>query len=138
LIIFVYRKIHVMSKTLSALHGQKLCWLRFTNGNSKQVVIAKELGISQQEYSEYERGKRQFSEEFINRICKYYKIDLADFLAPINNGVLGDSQQDFGNETNTQQRDVFLIQSAHEAYKTALQAKNEMITVLKELLEARK
>jgi len=127
-----------MSKTLSAIHGQKLYWLRATNGNLKQEMVANDLGISQQEYSDFERGKRLFTEEFIQRVCMYYKIELSEFLAPIGNGIMGDNNQNSIAGSNIQHNDLILIQSAQEAYKTALLAKDETIAVLKQLLESRK
>jgi transcriptional regulator with XRE-family HTH domain len=127
-----------MSKTLSAIHGQKLYWLRATNGNLKQEMVANDLGISQQEYSDFERGKRLFTEEFIQRVCMYCKIELSEFLAPIGNGIMGDNNQNSIAGSNIQHNDLILIQSAQEAYKTALLAKDETIAVLKQLLESRK
>ena len=46
----------------------------------KQFTVAQALGLKrQQEYSEYENGKRHFSDEFIKSICRYFNLTELEF-----------------------------------------------------------
>ncbi len=45
----------------------------------KQETVAKYLGITKQQYSLYETGKRQFKVEHIIKLCVYFNLS-ADFI----------------------------------------------------------
>lgn len=54
------------------------------DANLKQENIAQILGIKQQQYSEYERGKREMSIKNYIKIAKYYNVSL-DYVAGLTN-----------------------------------------------------
>lgn len=54
------------------------------DANLKQENIAQILGIKQQQYSEYERGKRKMSIKNYIKIAKYYNVSL-DYVAGLTN-----------------------------------------------------
>lgn len=54
------------------------------DANLKQENIAQILGIKQQQYSEYERGKREMSIKNYIKIAKYYNVSL-DYVADLTN-----------------------------------------------------
>jgi len=59
--------------------AKKLRELRIRS-NKIQFQVALELGLrAQRVLSEYESGKRHFTEEFIEKICNYFKIPLGSF-----------------------------------------------------------
>ncbi len=122
-----------MSNPIDALHGQKLVYLRFKHGNTKQDVVAKALGIKQQEMSNYELGKKSFSEDFIQQVCKYYKIDTKEFYAP-NNGVMVSNNSNAGS--NYCFNDSELVIALNNAYQLTIAAKDETIRLQNELLNA--
>ncbi len=47
--------------------------------DKKQVEIAMYLGITTQQYSLYETGKREFKTKHIIQLCKFYNIS-ADYI----------------------------------------------------------
>lgn len=54
--------------------------LRKTRGNKTQMAVAQDLGLNDQHrLSDYECGKKSFSEEFIQKICTYFNITEAEF-----------------------------------------------------------
>lgn len=50
----------------------------------KQENIATVLGMKQQQYSEYERGKREMPMRIYIQIAKYYNVSL-DYIAGLTN-----------------------------------------------------
>lgn len=50
----------------------------------KQENIASALGMKQQQYSEYERGKREMPMRIYIQIAKYYNVSL-DYIAGLTN-----------------------------------------------------
>lgn len=50
----------------------------------KQENIAKALGMKQQQYSEYERGKREMPMRVYIQIAKYYNVSL-DYIVGLTN-----------------------------------------------------
>lgn len=50
----------------------------------KQENIAAALGMKQQQYSEYERGKREMPLRIYVQIAKYYNVSL-DYIAGLTN-----------------------------------------------------
>jgi transcriptional regulator with XRE-family HTH domain len=121
-----------MSTIIDALHGQKLTWLRLKSGNPTQEAIAKALGISQQDYSDYEHGKRPFREEFVQRVCKHYNMEPADFYTPNNGVIMGNNNAYAGN--NFSQNDLKLLDALKETFQIALKAKDETIELQKEII----
>ncbi len=121
-----------MSTPIDALHGQKLTWLRIKNGNSTQDALAKALGISQQDYSDYEHGKRPFREEFVNKVCKHYNMDVLDFYMPNNGVIMGNNNAYAGN--NFSQNDLKLVEALKDTFQIALKAKDETILLQKEVI----
>jgi len=59
--------------------GKKLRTLRL-HSQSKQSEIAKQLGVSQQAYSNLENGKTQFTDVLIEKICDIFNVDFQEFL----------------------------------------------------------
>ncbi|MCD6017081.1 MAG: Helix-turn-helix domain [Bacteroidetes bacterium] len=68
-----------MPDFINSLYGKKLKRLRQTI-DAKQGVIASRLNISQQAYSNLEKGKTNFSEKTIKEICLIFDITYHDFI----------------------------------------------------------
>ena len=64
---------------------EKLRDLRIDNDKS-QAEIAELLGITRQQYSLYELGKREFKIEHIERLCNYYGVS-ADYILNLSKGL---------------------------------------------------
>ena len=47
--------------------------------DKKQIEIAMHLGITTQQYSLYETGKREFKLKHIKQLCKFYNVS-ADYI----------------------------------------------------------
>lgn len=45
----------------------------------KQTAVAKEIGISQQYYSQYEMGKRELPIRHLIKLCQFYNVS-ADYI----------------------------------------------------------
>lgn len=54
------------------------------DANLKQENIAQVLGMKQQQYSEYERGKREVPIKVFIKLAKYYDVSL-DYMAGLTN-----------------------------------------------------
>lgn len=52
--------------------------LRQLRGDTKQIITAKELGISQPELSKYENGVCNPTVDTVRRICDHYAMDVFD------------------------------------------------------------
>lgn len=52
----------------------------------KQIEIAKILNISQQYYSEYEKGKREIPTRHLKTLCLYYNVS-ADYILGLPQGL---------------------------------------------------
>lgn len=113
---------------LNRLLAQKLFELRKAH-NVKQEEIARALNMSQQQYSLLERGQRNFSLKFIQKVCDFYKIPVSHFFAShnpvhIHNSPLSNIQ----NTHNSFNNDHLVIQNL-------IQTKDEIIQMQKQLLE---
>lgn len=62
---------------------KRLYDLRIDN-DLKQSDVAKKLGISQQYYSEYEKGNRELPIRHLKTLCEYYNIS-ADYILGYTN-----------------------------------------------------
>lgn len=70
-----------MIEPIDILIARKLKDLRKSNG-LKQFYVAQALGLkNQQEYSDFEAGKRHFSNSLIQRICEFFQIIKTDLLS---------------------------------------------------------
>lgn len=75
------------------LYNETIKELRIDN-DLKQETIAKELGITKQQYSLYETGQREFKITHLIKLCLFFKIsadyilDLPDLPYPKNNRFL--------------------------------------------------
>ncbi len=54
------------------------------DNDKKQVELAMYLGITTQQYSLYETGKREFKLKHIIQLCKFYNIS-ADYILGLTN-----------------------------------------------------
>ncbi|MBR6533597.1 MAG: helix-turn-helix transcriptional regulator [Clostridia bacterium] len=54
--------------------------------DKKQVEIAMYLGITTQQYSLYETGKREFKLKHIKQLCKFYNVS-ADYILGLSNNL---------------------------------------------------
>ncbi len=52
----------------------------------KQEVLAQHLGITRQQYSLYETGRRAFSVEHISELCKFFHVS-ADYILGLPEGL---------------------------------------------------
>lgn len=66
----------------------KLKELRIKN-NVTQSDIAKEIGVSETQYQNYEYGKHEPKLKYLIKICEFYKIS-ADYLLGLQNFKTGD------------------------------------------------
>lgn len=55
-----------------------------TDNDLKQSDVAKKLNISQQYYSEYEKGNRELPIRHLKTLCEYYNIS-ADYILGYTN-----------------------------------------------------
>lgn len=54
------------------------------DANLKQENIAQILGMKQQQYSEYERGKREVPIKVVKKIAQYYDVSI-DYVVGLTN-----------------------------------------------------
>ena len=55
-----------------------------TDNDLKQSDVANKLGISQQYYSEYEKGNRELPIRHLIKLCEYYNVS-ADYMLGFTN-----------------------------------------------------
>jgi transcriptional regulator with XRE-family HTH domain len=67
-----------MERNLNIIYASRLYKLR-RDANLKQPVVALALGKGQQAYSKLERGETDFSDEIVDGICNFFKINLDSF-----------------------------------------------------------
>jgi transcriptional regulator with XRE-family HTH domain len=119
--------------------SKKLRFLRKSN-DIKQAIIASEIGISQQEYSDLENGKKNFTDETIEKLAAYFKITPAEFERPIETVYISNNHNHSGiMNANNNSWDMVqsLITSKEEVIATQkelLSEKNLRIKLLEELL----
>jgi len=109
--------------------------LRLTKGNLKQSVIADALGLTQQDYSDIELGKRKIDIAIITKVCDYFSIDLIEFYSGI--GTISSNNSDL-SEGGDSEALLFLketFQLAMKAQEETINAKNETIEILKIVLK---
>jgi plasmid maintenance system antidote protein VapI len=70
--------LHAMIDLFDPIYAGKLRLLR-SNRWEKESVIAKELGLSQQDISHLLKGRMHFTDEIINQICRHYRISVSEF-----------------------------------------------------------
>lgn len=68
-----------MSKEINITYGKKLKLLRMMQFKT-QKHMAFTFKITQQAYSDLEKGKTNFTEEKIKQICKFYKVPFDEFI----------------------------------------------------------
>lgn len=72
-------KTRIMITKKSAIYGEKLKRLRI-NLFITQKEMAKKFKVSQQSYSDMEKGKTKFTVKKIQKICKIFKISAEEFI----------------------------------------------------------
>ncbi len=101
-----------------ATYAERLVELRTEKGLS-QKVAAMELGVSQALLSHYEKGIREFSLDFLCRICEYYDVP-ADY-------VLGRTDSRSGlNSTELEDRKEDSVFNTRTIYRAAIQTHERM------------
>lgn len=101
-----------------ATYAERLVELRTEKGLS-QKVAAMELGVSQALLSHYEKGIREFSLDFLCRICEYYDVP-ADY-------VLGRTDSRSGlNSTELEDRMEDSVFNTRTIYRAAIQTHERM------------
>lgn len=101
-----------------ATYAERLVELRTEKGLS-QKVAAMELGVSQALLSHYEKGIREFSLDFLCRICEYYDVP-ADY-------VLGRTDSRSGlNSTELDDRTEDSVFNTRTIYRAAIQTHERM------------
>lgn len=101
-----------------ATYSERLVELRTEKGLS-QKAAALELGISQALLSHYEKGIREFSIDFLCRICDYYDVP-ADY-------VIGRTDSRSGlNSTELEDREEDSVFNTRTIYRAAIQTHERM------------
>jgi transcriptional regulator with XRE-family HTH domain len=114
-----------MIESTDIIYAHKLRHLRFSK-HYKQEAVAKMLGLkSQQEYSNLENGKVNFTDEIIANICRSFEITEEEFARPTESIHVSDSPNSNISSSNNTFNDIKLID-------TILQSKDETIAALKE------
>lgn len=118
---------------LKALRGQK---------NIKQFHAACIIGIEcQQHYSDFESGKKHFTEDIIRQICNGFKIPISEFKY-VNLGILEDMvgaselqdhMQTYTQRVNNREHQLYLL----ECERRWVELKLENARKNKEILELR-
>jgi len=54
--------------------------------DAKQITIAQVLGITRQQYSLYETGKRDIPAEYIKKLAKFYNTS-SDYILELTNNI---------------------------------------------------
>lgn len=80
----VYRKLTYNYFGDETMYFKRIKNLRIDN-DLTQKAIAIELGISQQTYSDYEKGKYDIPNEMILKIADYYKVSIDYLFERTNN-----------------------------------------------------
>ncbi len=116
-----------MIENTDIIYAHKLRHLRFSK-HYKQEAVAQMLGLkSQQEYSNLENGKVNFTDEIIANICNTFEITEEEFARPMETIHITDSPHanNAHNSNSNNINDIKLID-------TILQSKDETIAALKE------
>ncbi|GAB4457011.1 MAG: hypothetical protein OHK0036_20690 [Bacteroidia bacterium] len=93
----------------------------------KQEVMAQKLGITQQAYSQLEKGQRNFNTELITKLCAIFNVPVVEFF---NFG----TQQKIINSANGNSTYSY-VNNDSQIINELLKSKDEVIQTLKELLE---
>lgn len=116
-----------MDESTNIEYGKKLRFLR-TAIPTIQFDIASKLKMSQQSYSELEKGKTQFSAKILNKVCKAFNITVQEFiliqpkLSPVkmDNPILNDTNVKIlilNHKKQLLERDIEIIQLQLELKK---------------------
>ncbi len=97
-----------------------------------QEYMANELHISQPSYAKLENDSTKITVERLFSISKLLEMDMAELLDLKNQTVYNQELKDYAVGHQTVQN---LYQENKETYKELLKAKDEQITLLKEMLE---
>ncbi len=73
------RKQRIMIEDKSAIYAEKLKHLRINQFISQQEMAIK-FKITQQAYSKLEKGDTKFNTKKIEKICKFFKVPVAEFI----------------------------------------------------------
>lgn len=93
----------------------------------KQKVVAKYLNISQQTYSNYERGRREIPVWVIVALARYYKVS-TDYLLSADTGYLGGMNLSAPYVANITMHDI-----VYDIQKLKPQGRRELIRYLQYL-----
>lgn len=93
----------------------------------KQETMAQKLSISQQAYSQLEKGQRNFSSELIVRLCNIFNIPVIEFF---NFG----NQQKIINSANSNSTYNY-VNNDSQLVQELLKSKDELIEMQKKMLQ---
>lgn len=119
-------------------YAQKLRALRITK-NVKQEDAYLLLNLnSQQEYSKLENGKRNFTDELIEKISEAFNVTTDEFVSPIQNTNISNSPNSFNHSQNNIVNDSDFVGKLLNSKDETIFSQNETILVLKELMAQQK
>jgi transcriptional regulator with XRE-family HTH domain len=104
-----------MSATYDLYLSKKLYAKRLER-QMKQQDLADSLGLSQQAYSNLERGETSFSDEVIEKICHTFGISVEEFMSFGNQVNITNSPQSNNYNTNSPYNDIALLQELKLQY----------------------
>lgn len=113
---FTNEKQRNMAKNIDVSYGKKLKLLRI-NQFKTQKDMAIKFKISQQSYSDMEKGKTRFTETKIKKVCKFFRISFADFV------ILENKQR----KINEKKKDSYAIRVLKQHYEVKILEKQVRI-----------
>ncbi len=91
----------------------------------KQEIVAQEIGISQQAYSQLEQGKLNFTPKIVKKIINFFSITIAEFFSEKQNIHIFNSPQGYMNNGTF---------NDNEVVRELIKSKDELISMYKNLL----
>jgi transcriptional regulator with XRE-family HTH domain len=124
-----------MIESTDTIFAHKLRHLRFSK-NYKQDAMAKLLGLkSQQEYSNLENGKVNFTDEVITNICKAFEISEEEFVRPLETIHITDSPNTSTNSSNININDSQFVEALVKSKEETIESLKAQVALLKKLLK---
>lgn len=123
----------IMITTTDIKYAERLRSLRIDK-RVKQELAFKLIGLKrQQEYSDLENGKKQFTDSLILKISKAFNISADEFMNPAQHTSIIHSPN--ANTTNSFNNDITLIQELLVAKNEIIASQTETIKQLKDMIE---
>lgn len=126
-----------MIKDIDVSYGKKLKLLRI-NQFKTQKFMAIKFKVSQQAYSDMEKGKTRFTEAKLKKVCKFFNIAFEEF-------VPSDSKQ---RKVSVKKKDSYAIRVLKKYYEVKLleyqiriddlELENSRLKRIKDILETKK